>query len=149
MREMVYATTENLSCNHLGLCWTQDVVELGRDCASLKLQVHLSWFGVKLDHLHCSCVLFREIWDPTPCQRQDYTCQMLLLQIQFFLLQLLSKFPCATLLTKCPLKVITEEKKEFNYYKPGYYLISGITSGMISQLYPYVFSKPPTHRLKR
>ncbi|XP_032095065.1 vomeronasal type-2 receptor 26-like [Thamnophis elegans] len=52
------------------------------------------------------------------------------------------------MLTKCPLKVIIEEKKEFNYYKPGYYLISGITSGMISQLYPYIFSKPPTHRLK-
>ncbi|KAG6539627.1 type-2 vomeronasal receptor [Crotalus adamanteus] len=73
---------------------------------------------------------------------------LLLLQIQFFLLQLLSKFPCATMLIKCPLKVIIEEKKEFNYYKPGNYLISGITSGMISQLYPYVFSKPPSHRLK-
>ncbi|XP_070592749.1 vomeronasal type-2 receptor 26-like [Erythrolamprus reginae] len=52
------------------------------------------------------------------------------------------------MLAKCSLQVIIEEKKEFNYYKPGYYLISGITSGMISQLYPYVFSKPPTHRLK-
>ncbi|KAG8127704.1 hypothetical protein E2320_014595, partial [Naja naja] len=50
---------------------------------------------------------------------------------------------------KCPLKVITEELKEFNYYKPGDYLITGLTSKIFSQRYPYVFSEAPTHRLKR
>ncbi|KAM3848304.1 vomeronasal type-2 receptor 26-like [Vipera latastei] len=50
--------------------------------------------------------------------------------------------------TKCPLKVTIEKEKEFNYYKPGDYVITGITSKIFSRSYPYVLSKPPTHRLR-
>ncbi|XP_039206366.1 vomeronasal type-2 receptor 26-like [Crotalus tigris] len=50
--------------------------------------------------------------------------------------------------TKCPLKVTIEKEKEFNYYKPGDYLITGITSKIFSRSYPYVLSKPPAHRLR-
>ncbi|XP_039211284.1 vomeronasal type-2 receptor 26-like [Crotalus tigris] len=52
---------------------------------------------------------------------------------------------------KCPFEVITEEFKkfeEFNYYKPGDYLITGITSKIIAAFYPHIFSLPPTHRLR-
>ncbi|KAL7986368.1 hypothetical protein Chor_011534 [Crotalus horridus] len=76
-------------------------------------------------------------------------CQMLLLlHKQLFLLQLLSQIPCAYMLMKCPLKVIIEEKEWFHYYKPGDYLITGIMSGIVSRLYQFSFSKPPTHQLK-
>ncbi|XP_015669740.1 vomeronasal type-2 receptor 26-like [Protobothrops mucrosquamatus] len=47
---------------------------------------------------------------------------------------------------KCPLKVLTEGNKEFNFYKPGDYLISGIISLSNSIFRSYVFSQPPTHR---
>ncbi|KAL7986366.1 hypothetical protein Chor_011532 [Crotalus horridus] len=73
---------------------------------------------------------------------------LLLLHKQFFLLQLLSQIPCAYILMKCPLKVIIEEKEWFHYYKPGDYLITGIMSGIVSRLYQFSFSKPPTHQLK-
>ncbi|XP_070790398.1 vomeronasal type-2 receptor 26-like [Pituophis catenifer annectens] len=49
---------------------------------------------------------------------------------------------------KCPFKVIIEEKEWFHYYKPGDYWITGIMSGVIALLYPFSFSKPPTHQLK-
>ncbi|KAG8127705.1 hypothetical protein E2320_014617 [Naja naja] len=62
---------------------------------------------------------------------------MLLLQIWLFFILILSQFPCVTMHMKCPLKVITEELKEFNYYKPGDYLITGLTSKIFSQRYPY------------
>ncbi|KAG8127698.1 hypothetical protein E2320_014582, partial [Naja naja] len=74
---------------------------------------------------------------------------MLSLKTHFFLFLFLSQFPCATMQIKCPLKVTTEEFKKFNYYKPGDYLITAITSKIFSRRYPYVFSKPPNHRLKR
>ncbi|ETE58566.1 Vomeronasal type-2 receptor 26, partial [Ophiophagus hannah] len=68
--------------------------------------------------------------------------------MQLFLLLLLSQFPYATMQTKCSLKMAIEGLKEFNFQKPGDYLITGITSKIISQFYPYVFSKPPTYRLR-
>ncbi|XP_039211283.1 vomeronasal type-2 receptor 26-like [Crotalus tigris] len=52
------------------------------------------------------------------------------------------------MLTKCPFKLIKEDNKGFNYYKPGDYLITGITSKIFSVLYPYDFSKWPIYRLK-
>ncbi|KAG6539621.1 type-2 vomeronasal receptor [Crotalus adamanteus] len=52
------------------------------------------------------------------------------------------------MLMKCPFKAIIEEKKDFNYYKPGDYLITAITSIIFSHLYPYDFSKPPPYRLE-
>ncbi|KAG8127684.1 hypothetical protein E2320_014572, partial [Naja naja] len=73
---------------------------------------------------------------------------MLLLEKQLFLLLLLSQFPCATMLVKCPLKLTEEDNKGFHYYKTGDYLITGITSKIFSILYPYDFSKSPTHRLE-
>ncbi|KAG6539323.1 type-2 vomeronasal receptor [Crotalus adamanteus] len=71
---------------------------------------------------------------------------MFLLKKQLFLL--LSQFPCTMMLTKCPFKLIKEDNKGFNYYKPGDYLITGITSKIFSVLYPYDFSKWPIYRLK-
>ncbi|XP_060547592.1 vomeronasal type-2 receptor 1-like [Pantherophis guttatus] len=73
---------------------------------------------------------------------------LLLLHIQLFLLQFLSQIPCASTLMKCPFKVIIEENEWFHYYKPGDYWITGIMSGMVSLLYQFSFSKPPTHQLK-
>ncbi|XP_032095067.1 vomeronasal type-2 receptor 26-like [Thamnophis elegans] len=52
------------------------------------------------------------------------------------------------MLRKCPLKLTKEENKGFHYYKPGDYLITGITSKIFSVYYPYDFSKSPTHKLK-
>ncbi|XP_039211282.1 vomeronasal type-2 receptor 26-like [Crotalus tigris] len=52
---------------------------------------------------------------------------------------------------KCLFEAITEEFKEFeefNYYKPGDYLITGITSKIIAAFCPHIFSLPPTHRLR-
>ncbi|KAG8127692.1 hypothetical protein E2320_014578, partial [Naja naja] len=74
---------------------------------------------------------------------------LLLLHVQLFLLQLLSQIPCASMLMKCPFKVIIEEKEWFHYYKPGDYWITGIMSGVLARLYQFSFSKPPTHQLKR
>ncbi|KAG8127681.1 hypothetical protein E2320_014574, partial [Naja naja] len=71
------------------------------------------------------------------------------MQLFLLLLLLLSQFPYATMQTKCSLKMAIEGLKEFNFQKPGDYLITGITSKIISQFYPYVFSKPPTYRLRR
>ncbi|XP_070592765.1 vomeronasal type-2 receptor 26-like [Erythrolamprus reginae] len=60
-----------------------------------------------------------------------------------------SSCPQATsMLMKCPLKVIIEEKEWFHYYKPGDYWITGIMSRHGSVLYQFSFSKPPTHDLK-
>ncbi|XP_060547619.1 uncharacterized protein LOC117656217 [Pantherophis guttatus] len=73
---------------------------------------------------------------------------LLLLHTQLFLLQFLSQIPCASTLMKCPFKVIIEEKEWFHYYKPGDYWITGIMSGIGALLYPFSFSKPPTHQLK-
>ncbi|XP_060547604.1 vomeronasal type-2 receptor 26-like [Pantherophis guttatus] len=73
---------------------------------------------------------------------------LLLLHIQLFLLQFLSQIPCASTLMKCPFKVIIEEKEWFHYYKPGDYWITGIMSRLISRLYSFSFSEPPTHQLK-
>ncbi|XP_070790402.1 vomeronasal type-2 receptor 26-like [Pituophis catenifer annectens] len=49
---------------------------------------------------------------------------------------------------KCPFKVIVEENEWFHYYKPGDYWITGIMSALVVPLYPFSFSKPPTHQLK-
>ncbi|XP_070790399.1 vomeronasal type-2 receptor 26-like [Pituophis catenifer annectens] len=49
---------------------------------------------------------------------------------------------------KCPFKVIVEENEWFHYYKPGDYWITGIMSALVVLLYPFSFSKPPTHQLK-
>ncbi|XP_070790394.1 vomeronasal type-2 receptor 26-like [Pituophis catenifer annectens] len=49
---------------------------------------------------------------------------------------------------KCPFKVIIEENEWFHYYKPGDYWITGIMSALVVPLYPFSFSKPPTHQLK-
>ncbi|XP_058023687.1 vomeronasal type-2 receptor 26-like [Ahaetulla prasina] len=62
------------------------------------------------------------------------------------LLLLVSHFPCGTLMTKCPLNVLKEEKHEFNYYKPGDFLIGGIISTSNALFKPYSFFKPPNHR---
>ncbi|KAK9405789.1 type-2 vomeronasal receptor [Crotalus adamanteus] len=64
------------------------------------------------------------------------------------LLLLLSQFPSATMEMTCPLNVAIEGLKEFNFYKPGDYLITGITSKIISQFYPHIFSKPPIYGLR-
>ncbi|XP_032094785.1 taste receptor type 1 member 2-like [Thamnophis elegans] len=72
---------------------------------------------------------------------------LLLLPIQLFLLQFISQIPCASMLVKCPFKVIIEEKEWFHYYKPGDYWITAIMYGMSSRLYEFSFSKPPTHQL--
>ncbi|KAG6539322.1 type-2 vomeronasal receptor [Crotalus adamanteus] len=71
--------------------------------------------------------------------------------MKLFFTLLLSQFSCALMQIKCPFEVITEEFKkfeEFNYYKPGDYLITGITSKIIAAFYPHIFSLPPTHRLR-
>ncbi|XP_070790396.1 vomeronasal type-2 receptor 26-like [Pituophis catenifer annectens] len=54
----------------------------------------------------------------------------------------------ASTLMKCPFKVIIEENEWFHYYKPGDYWITGIMSEIGGLLYPFSFSKPPTHQLK-
>ncbi|ETE58220.1 hypothetical protein L345_16059, partial [Ophiophagus hannah] len=41
-----------------------------------------------------------------------------------------------------------QEFVEFNYYKPGDYLITGITSKIIAAFYPHDFSQAPIHRLR-
>ncbi|KAL7986381.1 hypothetical protein Chor_011547, partial [Crotalus horridus] len=78
-------------------------------------------------------------------------CQLLLQQMKLFFILLLSQFSCAMMQMKCLFEAITEEFKEFeefNYYKPGDYLITGITSKIIAAFYPHIFSLPPTHRLR-
>ncbi|KAG8127682.1 hypothetical protein E2320_014576, partial [Naja naja] len=71
--------------------------------------------------------------------------------MKLFFILLLSQFSCAPMQTKCPLQVTTEEFKEFvefNYYKPGDYLITGITSKIMAAFYPHDFSQAPVHRLR-
>ncbi|XP_062977767.1 vomeronasal type-2 receptor 26-like [Elgaria multicarinata webbii] len=46
--------------------------------------------------------------------------------------------------TTCPRNLISEQTSPFNYYRPGEYLISGITSTINTIFEPYVFVKPPS-----
>ncbi|KAG8127689.1 hypothetical protein E2320_014571, partial [Naja naja] len=67
-------------------------------------------------------------------------------EILLFLLLLVSHFPCGMLMTKCSLNVQKEDKHEFNYYKPGDFLIRGIISMSGAAFNPYVFFTSPNHR---
>ncbi|KAH0630469.1 hypothetical protein JD844_013518 [Phrynosoma platyrhinos] len=50
---------------------------------------------------------------------------------------------CGRLKTKCPVKWIADQTPPFNYYRPGDYMISGITATTNIILHPYVFFQSP------
>ncbi|KAH0630473.1 hypothetical protein JD844_013522 [Phrynosoma platyrhinos] len=50
---------------------------------------------------------------------------------------------CRQLKRKCPLKQMMDRRTPLNYYRPGDYVISGITSTTNTVFSPFVFVQPP------
>ncbi|XP_062977765.1 vomeronasal type-2 receptor 26-like [Elgaria multicarinata webbii] len=69
-----------------------------------------------------------------------------MIQQLLLILLLLPYGICRRLKTKCPVNLITDRTSSFNYYRPGDYLISGITSTTNIVFQPYVFFQPPSTR---
>ncbi|XP_053148499.1 vomeronasal type-2 receptor 26-like isoform X1 [Hemicordylus capensis] len=64
------------------------------------------------------------------------------------MLLLLSPAPCKILKTKCPLIQPGNTVERLNYYKPGDYVIAGVTSTTNTAFFPSVFFKPPSFDFK-
>ncbi|KAG8127706.1 hypothetical protein E2320_014608, partial [Naja naja] len=64
------------------------------------------------------------------------------------LLLLVSRFPCATMMTKCPLNVQKEREHRFNFYKPGDFLFGAIISTSSTIFEPYIFFQPPINNFE-
>ncbi|KAF7234835.1 hypothetical protein EYD10_18259 [Varanus komodoensis] len=66
--------------------------------------------------------------------------------VLLLLLLLLPHLPSAMLNTKCPLNLMSDDSHPLNYYKPGDYVIGGITSTASTVFQPYSFFVPPSIR---
>ncbi|KAG6539412.1 type-2 vomeronasal receptor [Crotalus adamanteus] len=65
----------------------------------------------------------------------------------FLLMLLFSQISCKTLNAKCPLTLERDETDPLNYFKPGDYLISGITPVTTTMFRPFTFRKAPTNKV--
>ncbi|XP_060105168.1 vomeronasal type-2 receptor 1-like [Heteronotia binoei] len=70
--------------------------------------------------------------------------RLLVLLLVFLLLPVSA---CGVLKPKCPLNLIKDENKPWNYYRPGDHLIGGLISETPVLFQPTIFSKPPSIRL--
>ncbi|XP_060105165.1 vomeronasal type-2 receptor 26-like [Heteronotia binoei] len=70
--------------------------------------------------------------------------QLLVLLLVFLLLPVSA---CEVLKPKCPLNLIKDENKPWNYYRPGDHLIGGLISETPVLFQPTIFSEPPSIRL--
>ncbi|XP_060105167.1 vomeronasal type-2 receptor 26-like [Heteronotia binoei] len=74
---------------------------------------------------------------------------MALLVVLLLLLVRLPVSACGMLKPKCPLNLIRDENKPWNYYRPGDHLIGGLISETPVHFLLTNFSKPPSIRLHR
>ncbi|KAG6539423.1 type-2 vomeronasal receptor [Crotalus adamanteus] len=65
----------------------------------------------------------------------------------FLLMLLFSQISCKTLNARCPLTLQRDETDPLNYFKPGDYLISGITPATTTMFRPFTFKKAPTNKV--
>ncbi|KAG8127606.1 hypothetical protein E2320_014509 [Naja naja] len=59
----------------------------------------------------------------------------------------LNQIPCKMLNSKCPLTLEQDDTDPLNYFKPGDYLITGITPLTTTMFQPFTFKKAPTNKV--
>ncbi|KAG8127604.1 hypothetical protein E2320_014507, partial [Naja naja] len=59
----------------------------------------------------------------------------------------LNQIHCKMLNAKCPLTLERDETDPLNYFKPGDYLITGITPVTTTMFRPFTFKKAPTNKV--